>query len=145
MNTWFNVDLCVRLACVAVTAEGYVAVAIHDDMKSGSSNRARSAMRRVAVVESLAGRVVSQCEIKPASRGEVPPWPYGIVTTETGHVVVSDAANHCIYIFDADYRLARRFGQRGSRNRQFKSPRHLAITPENDLLVSDYGNHCIKA
>jgi len=138
--------LCVRLACVAVTAEGYLAVAMHDDVKTGngSSNGARAAARRVAVIESLAGRVVGECHIKPASKGELAPWPYGIATTENGHVVVSDAANHCVYVFDADYRFVRRFGRRGSRNRQFKSPRHLAITPNNDILVSDYGNHCVK-
>ena len=136
--------LCFRLGCIAVTAEGYIAVAMHDDVTTGSSNGARAATRRVAVVESLAGRVVNECHVKPASKAELAPWPYGIVTTETGHVVVSDAANHCVYVFDADFRLARRIGRRGSRNRQFKSPRHLAITPNNDILVSDYGNHCVK-
>ena len=60
-------------------------------------------------------------------------------------MVVSDAANHRVYVFDAELRLVRRFGGRGSRSRQFKSPRHLAITPDNDVLVSDYGNHCVKA
>ena len=119
---------------------------MNDDVKTGSSNGgARAAARRVAVVESLAGRLVSQCEVKPASRGELPPWPYGIGTTESGHVVVSDAANHCVYVFDVDFRLVRRFGRRGSRNRQFKSPRHLAITADNDIMISDYGNHCVKA
>lgn len=142
---WILVDMCVRLACVAVTAEGYIAVAMHDGIKTGSSKGARAAARRVAVVESLAGRVVSECDVKPASKAELSPWPYGIATTENGHVVVSDAANHCVYVFDTDFRHVRRFGRRGSRNRQFKSPRHLAITPNNDILVSDYGNHCVKA
>jgi len=134
-----------RLACVAVTAEGYIAIAMHDDNKTGSSNGARASTRRVAVVESLAGRVVNECDVKPASKRELSPWPYGIATTEKGHVVVSDAANHCVYVFDVDFQLVTRFGRRGSRNRQFKSPRHLAITPNNDILVSDFGNHCVKA
>jgi len=137
--------LSVRLGCIAVTAEGYIAVAINDDVTTGTSNGgAGVAPRRVAVVESLAGRVVGECDVKPASKGELPPWPYGVATTETGHVIVSDAANHCLYVFDADFRLVRRIGRRGSRNRQFKSPRHLAITANNDILVSDYGNHCVK-
>jgi len=130
----------VRLACVGVTAEGYIAVAAHDDVKTGSSNGAA----RVAVVESLAGRVIGECDVKPTSK-DVPPRPYGVATTELGHVVVSDSANHCVYVFDNEYRLTRRFGRRGSRNRQFKSPRHLAVTPNNDIMVSDYGNHCVKA
>jgi len=140
------VCVCVRLGCIAVTSEGYFAVAVCDDVTTGSSNGARAAGTRcVAVVESLAGRLVGQCSVKPASKSELTPWPYGIVTTESGHMVVSDAANHCLYVFDVDFRFIRRIGRRGSRNRQFKSPRHLAITPNNDILVSDYGNHCIKA
>ena len=102
------------------------------------------------MVESMVGRLVGGCDVKPAapsrnSDSELPPWPYGIATTHSGHVVVSDAAHHCIFVFDADLRLERRFGRRGSRNRQFKSPRHLAINSNNEILVSDYGNHCVKA
>ena len=70
--------------------------------------------------------------------------PYGIAVTEDGHVIVSDAANHCITVFDADFRCVRRFGRRGSRSCQFKSPRYLAVTLRNDIVVSDYGNHTVK-
>ena len=120
-------------------------MAAHGHITTGSSNGSRATARRVAVVQSLVGRVISGCDVKPAKKGELPLWPYGIAATETGHVVVSDAANHCIYVFDVDFRLLRRFGRRGSRNRQFKSPRHLAIAANNDFFVSDYGNHCVKA
>lgn len=125
-------------------------MAMHDDVTTGSSNGGGGggvSARRVAIVESLAGRVVGGCDVKvTSSRGELPPRPYGIaVAMETGHVVVSDAANDRVYVFDAEYRLVRRFGRRGSGNRQFRSPRHLAITPDNDVIVSDYGNHCVKA
>jgi len=133
---------------VTATTEGYIAVAMCDDVTTGSSNGGGGGFaHRVAVVQTLAGRVVGGCDVKPtSSRGELPPQPYGIVVAmETGHVVVSDAANHRVYVFDAEYQLVRRFGRRGSRNRQFKSPRHLAVTPDNDILVSDYGNHCVKA
>ena len=138
-----------RLGCVAVTTEGYVAVAVRDDVTAGSSNggRGSAAARRMAVVESLAGRLVGGCDVRVTSKGggDAPAWPYGVVAMETGHVVVSDAANHRVYVFDAELRLVRRFGRRGGRDRQFKSPRHLATTPDNNIIVSDYGNHCVKA
>jgi len=134
-----------RIGCVSVTTEGYIAVATRADVTAGSSNVGSAACQRVAVMQSLTGRLVSRCDVKPASKDEQVPWPYGIATTETGHVAVSDAANHCVLVFDAECRLVRRFGRRGSRNRQFKSPRHLATTPNDNILVSDYGNHCVKA
>jgi len=112
---------------------------------SGGSGGGAAAPVLVGVLESLAGRVVGECRLVKLT--SLPPRPYGVVTSQTGHVVVSDAANDCLYVFDAgaEYRLLRRIGRRGSRNKQFKSPRHIAITSSNDVLVSDYGNHCLKA
>ena len=73
-----------RLGCVSVTTEGYLAVAMRDDVTTGSSN---GGPRRVAVVESLAGRLVGGCDVKPASsKSELPVWPYGIATTDAGQV-----------------------------------------------------------
>ena len=35
-------------------------------------------------------------------------------------------------------------GKWGSRNSQFKYPYHVTVNSSNDILVSDYGNHCVK-
>jgi DNA-binding beta-propeller fold protein YncE len=140
--------ICHRLGCCAVTPEGYIAVAVRGNVivPTDGDSSAHSRMRRhcVAIVESLAGRQVAALDVTDVDKTVADSRPCGIVVTEDGHVIVSDVGNNCIMIYNADFRLIRRFGRRGSRSSQFKSPRHLAVTPKNDIVVSDYGNHAVK-
>jgi DNA-binding beta-propeller fold protein YncE len=137
-----------RLGCCAVTAEGYIAVAVRDDIITPvggkSSADARMRRHRVAIIESLAGRQVATLDVTDVDKSTAGSRPSGIAVTEDGHVIVSDAGNNCIMVFNADFRCIRRFGRHGSRNCQFKSPRYLAVTPKNEIAVSDYGNHAVK-
>ena len=134
-----------RVGCCAVTAEGFIAIAMNTDVTPETGNSATVRQRRVAVIESLVGRQVASLEVVESDKNSSTSVnPYGIAVTEDGHVIVSDIARNCVMVFDADFRCVKRFGRRGSRSCQFKLPRYLAVTPRNEIVVSDCGNHTVK-
>lgn len=135
-NVFYGLEKnCLSNKCASVTSEGYIAVAMRKDRTSSHAH--------VAVIESLANREVAVCSAKMSSPHNS--IPHGIAVMSNNYTVVSDVGRHCMYIFDADYRLIKQFGKRGSRNSQFKYPYHITVSKHNDhILVSDYGNHCIK-
>ena len=65
--------------------------------------------------------------------------PWGVAVTNDGHIVVSENGNNCVTILDKDGKKVKSFGQksRGSRNVKFTSPRAVAISPGNFILVTD--------
>ena len=70
--------------------------------------------------------------------------PWGIAFGKNGMWAVADYSNHCVYIFDNDNQLVRKFGSHGSDNGQFKSPEGVAFDNDNHLYVADCGNHKIQ-
>ena len=44
----------------------------------------------------------------------------------------------------ANGRLIHKFGSRGVKDHQFAGPHFVAVNSDNDIIVSDFHNHCIK-
>lgn len=65
--------------------------------------------------------------------------PYGIgVDPRNGNVLVTDARNHRVVIFDAAGRFLREFGEEGDGRGQFALPGGVAVDPAGSIYVSDY-------
>ena len=70
--------------------------------------------------------------------------PWGIAFGKNGMWAVADLSNHCMYIFDGENQLVKKFGSSGSGNGQFNSPEGVAFDGDNHLYVADYRNHRIQ-
>ena len=70
--------------------------------------------------------------------------PYGVAVSDDGHVIVTECYAHCVTILDNEGKKVKSLGGKGgSGNVQFSTPRGVAITPDNFILVSD-DNHRIQ-
>ena len=65
------------------------------------------------------------------------PWD---VTVYNGEVFVADCSNNRVAVFSQDGQLVRTIGSAGSGPGQFSSPRAVAISPDEELYVSDQSN-----
>ena len=70
--------------------------------------------------------------------------PWGIAFGKNGMMAVVDSSNHCVYIFDDEDQLVRKFGSRGSGNGQFSSPAGVAFDSDDHLYVVDHNNHKVQ-
>ena len=71
-------------------------------------------------------------------------YPWAIACGRDGVWAVTDDSYHCVYIFDGQDQLVRKFGSSGSGNGQFSCPRGLAFDANNDLYVSEYSSHRVQ-
>ena len=71
--------------------------------------------------------------------------PCGVAVSDDGHVIVTEPSGHCVTILDNEGKKVKSFGGKGgSGNVQFSSPRGVAITPDNFILVSDESHRIQK-
>ena len=70
--------------------------------------------------------------------------PWGIAFGRDGMWAVTDSTNHCVWIFDREDQLVRKFGSNGKGNGQFSTPEGVAFDANNHLYVTDYGNHRVQ-
>ena len=63
--------------------------------------------------------------------------PWGIAFGKNGMWAVADWSNHCVYIFDGENQLVRKFGCKGSGNYQFNHPTGVAFDNDDHLYVAD--------
>ena len=98
----------------------------------------------IAIVQTLSGREVTRYGLSLKTH-ETSKYckSSGVSVTGDGRVVVTDVNNHRIHVFGNDQELVKSFGSRGSKGKQLKTPYHVKVT-RNDILVSDYDNHCVK-
>ena len=69
---------------------------------------------------------------------------WGIAFGKNGIWAVADSTNHCVYIFDGEDQLVRKFGSCGSGNGQFNSPAGVAFDSDDHLYVIDLSNHRVQ-
>lgn len=119
---------------VAVTAEGFLAVAMRRDFATLSV--------QVGIVQSLAGRQAGVFSVKTRHGSDC--IPHGIVVTSDNNTIITDVGRHCFYVFNADMHMVHKVGKRGSKNTQFKSPFFINVNGKKEILISDYDNHCVK-
>ena len=70
--------------------------------------------------------------------------PWGIAFGKSGMWAVADCSNHCVYIFDGEDQLVRKFGCKGSGNGQFNHPTGVAFDSDNHLYVAEKWNHRVQ-
>ncbi|MES1944488.1 NHL repeat containing protein [Salinisphaera sp. PC39] len=71
--------------------------------------------------------------------------PYGIaVDPRNGNVLVTDAANQRVVVFDPSGRVVRTFGQNGDGPGQFALPTGVAVGPQGHIYVADYNQDRIQ-
>ena len=66
--------------------------------------------------------------------------PWAIAYGMDGVWAVTDVSYHCVYIFDGQDKLVRKFGSNG----QFSNPYGLAFDANNNLYVSECSNHRVQ-
>ena len=71
-------------------------------------------------------------------------YPWAIAFGRDGVWAVTDDHNQCVYIFDGQDQLVRKFGSNGRGNGQFSNPRGLAFDANNQLYVSEYSNNRVQ-
>ena len=70
--------------------------------------------------------------------------PWGVAFGRNGLWAVADLSNDCVYIFDDEDQLVRKFGSNGRNNGQFSNPHGVAFDSHNHLYVVEYGNHRVQ-
>ena len=70
--------------------------------------------------------------------------PYGIAFGRDGMYAVGDCTHHCVWIFDRQDQLVRKFGTNGSGNGQFGYTYGVAFDDNNHLYVTDCSNHRVQ-
>ena len=111
--------------CVAITAEGNVAL-------TDSVN----ACVKVFTVDGQLVQVIGGTAVFDI--------PYGIAVTKDADFVVTDICKHCVVVADKDGNTLRKFGEYGSKSREFDHPYFVAVDKSKQIIVSDSGNCSIK-
>jgi len=70
--------------------------------------------------------------------------PWGIAIGASGMWAITDNSKHCVYIYDIQDNLVKKFGSYGANSGQFNYPDHLAFDNTNDLYVVDHGNNRVQ-
>jgi len=66
--------------------------------------------------------------------------PWAIAIGKDGVWAVTDESYHCVYTFDSQDKLIRKFGQGRTGNGQFQNLRGLSFDANNHLYVSEWGS-----
>ena len=64
--------------------------------------------------------------------------PWGIAFGKNGMWAVADCSNHCVYVFDGQDQLVRKFGGRRNSSDTFQQPKGVAFDHNNCLYVGEY-------
>ena len=70
--------------------------------------------------------------------------PFGIAFNGNGMWAVTDYSNHCVWIFDRQDKLTRKFGSNGTGIGKFQKPLGIAFDAHNHLYVTDHHNHRVQ-
>ena len=69
---------------------------------------------------------------------------WGVAFGNHGIWAVADYSNHCIYMFNAQDQLIKKFGTKGTNAGQFQSPGGITFDADNYLYVADHYNNRIQ-
>ena len=71
--------------------------------------------------------------------------PCGVALNCRGEAVVTEEnRNRCVSVFSPSGEKIQSFGKHGSGQGEFKHPSGVAVDGEGNILVADWGNHCIQ-
>jgi len=69
---------------------------------------------------------------------------FGTTTDSTGNILVCDAGNNRIQIFDSEGKFISKFGSKGNGNGQFDKPWGITINSKGNIIVSEFNNNRIQ-
>ena len=69
---------------------------------------------------------------------------WGIACSSNGMWAVVDFMKHCVYVYDSQDRLFKKFGGRGSNSGRFIHPCGVAFDSTNELYITDRNNHRVQ-
>ena len=70
--------------------------------------------------------------------------PWGIAFGNNGIWATTDTSKHCVYVFNQQDRVMRKFGTGGSQSGQFNRPYKIAFDGGNQIYVADHNNHRVQ-
>ena len=70
--------------------------------------------------------------------------PHGIAFGRDGMYAIGDCVDHCVWIFDRQDQLIRKFGSQGTGNGQFTCPHGVAFDNNNHLYVTESSNNRVQ-
>ena len=70
--------------------------------------------------------------------------PTGITCTHSGKFVITDVDRHMVSVHSPDGAMLTQFGCWGSGDYQFNSPTYVTVNQEEQIIVSDSCNGCVK-
>jgi len=85
---------------------------------------------------------VKPCKIIDCNQGIGEPW--GIAFSTNGLWALADCSNHCVFLFDAQDKLVRKFGRKGEGHNEFQYPEGVAFDKNDNLYVVDNSNSRVQ-
>ena len=70
--------------------------------------------------------------------------PCCLSVNKAGHLMVCDAWNHRVQVFELSGKFITKFGTLGNGIGEFKTPVSTAVLNDGRIVVSDIGNHRIQ-
>ena len=70
--------------------------------------------------------------------------PYAVAVNDKDEIVVADALNHRVQVFDSNGTFLRSFGHQGKNAGEFNGPVGVAIDKDRNIFVADNGNNRIQ-
>ena len=70
--------------------------------------------------------------------------PWGIGFGMDGMWAITDTYHHCVWIFDKNDQLIKKFGSDGTGNGEFDRPLGIVLDANNDMYVTDFNNHRVQ-
>ena len=70
--------------------------------------------------------------------------PWDVAFGRDGIWAVTDASSYCVWIFDREDQLVRKFGRKGTSNGEFNTPDGVAFDANNHLYVTNQCNHRVQ-
>lgn len=71
-------------------------------------------------------------------------FPRGIAVSATGDIVVGEALNHRVQVFDSEGKFLRSFGNKGRGNGNLNEPSGVAIASTGNVVIADDKNYRVQ-
>ena len=69
--------------------------------------------------------------------------PFCLSVSKAGELIVCDAGNHRVQLFELNGKFVTKFGTKGGQGGEFKLPSSTAVLNDGKIVVSDHYNHLI--
>ena len=71
-------------------------------------------------------------------------YPKELAVNDRDEIVVADALNHRVQVFDSNGTFLRSFGHKGENAGEFSHPFGIVIDKDRNIFVSEWGNHRVQ-